>query len=150
MRMRHRVGNVLKDQAFCERIGAPPRNPGECGELQGTPGNTKEAINRFTWGWVGYYRLASVKAQFDTVDQWIRRRLRKILWEQWRTPKTRCRKLIALGLERQRARKATATGLGAWWNAGASHMHAAVNNRVLAPWGLRSLLDQHRAMQRSA
>ena len=107
-------------------------------------------INRFTRGWVGYYRLASVKAQFDTVDQWIRRRLRKILWEQWRTPKTRCRKLIALGLERQRARKATATGLGAWWNAGASHMHAAVNNRVLASWGLRSLLDQHRAMQRSA
>jgi group II intron reverse transcriptase/maturase len=106
-------------------------------------------INRFTHGWVGYFRLASVKAQFDTLDQWIRRRLRKILWEQWRTPKTRCRKLIALGLEVARARKATATGLGAWWNAGASHMHAAINNGVLAAWGLRSLLDQHRAMQRS-
>ena len=106
-------------------------------------------INRFTRGWVGYFRLSSVKAQFDTVDQWIRRRLRKILWEQWRTPKTRCRKLMALGLEAQRARKATATGLGAWWNAGASHMHAAVNNGVLAEWGLRSLLDQLRAMQRS-
>ena len=106
-------------------------------------------INRFTRGWVGYYRLANVKAQFDTLDQWIRRRLRKILWEQWRKPKTRCRKLIALGLEAQRARKATATGLGAWWNAGASHMYAAVNNRALASWGLRSLLDQHRAMQRS-
>lgn len=106
-------------------------------------------INRFTRGWVGYFRLASVKAQFDTLEQWIRRRLRKILWEQWRTPKTRCRKLIALGLEGARARKATATGLGAWWNAGASHMHAAVNNGILAEWGLRSLLDQHRAMQRS-
>jgi RNA-directed DNA polymerase len=106
-------------------------------------------INRFTRGWVGYFRLASVKAQFDTLDQWIRRRLRKILWEQWRTPKTRCRKLIALGLEVARARKATATGRGAWWNAGASHMHAAINNGVLAEWGLQSLLDQHRAMQRS-
>jgi hypothetical protein len=50
---------------------------------------------------------------------------------------------------RAATRKATATGLGAWWNAGASHMHAAVNNGVLATWGLRSLLDQHRAMQRS-
>jgi RNA-directed DNA polymerase len=108
-----------------------------------------EEINRFTRGWLGYFRLTRVKAQFETMDQWIRRRLRKILWEQWRKPKTRCRKLIALGLEAQRARKATATGLGAWWNAGASHMHAAVNNRVLASWGLRSLLDQHRAMQRS-
>ncbi len=108
-----------------------------------------EEVNRFTRGWFGYFRLSSVKAQFDMLDQWIRRRLRKILWEQWRQPKTRCRKLIALGLEVERARKATATGLGAWWNAGASHMHAAVNNRVLAVWRLRGLLDQHRAMQRS-
>jgi RNA-directed DNA polymerase len=108
-----------------------------------------EDINRFTRGWIGYFRLSSVKSQFDMLDQWMRRRLRKILWEQWHKPKTRCRKLIALGLEAERASKATATGLGAWWNAGASHMHAAVNNRVLAAWGLRSLLDQHRAMQRS-
>ena len=108
-----------------------------------------EEINRFTRGWIGYFRLSSVKAQFDMLDQWMRRRLRKILWEQWRKPKTRCRKLIALGLEVERARKATATGLGAWWNARASHMHAAINNRVLAAWGLRSLLVQHRAMQRS-
>lgn len=108
-----------------------------------------EEINRFTRGWAGYFRLSSVKAPFDMLDQWIRRRLRKILWEQWRKPKTRCRKLIALGLEAGRARKATATGLGAWWNAGASHMHAAVNNRILAEWGLWSLLDQPRAMERS-
>jgi RNA-directed DNA polymerase len=108
-----------------------------------------EEINRFTQGWIGYFRLASVHAQFEMMALWMRRRVRKILWEQWRKPKTRCRKLMALGLEVGRARKATATGLGAWWNAGASHMHAAVNNRVLASWGLRSLLDQHRVMQRS-
>jgi RNA-directed DNA polymerase len=71
-----------------------------------------EESNRFTRGWVGSCRLASGQHQFDTLDQWRRRRLRKILWEQWRTPKTRRRKLIALGLEAERARKATATGLG--------------------------------------
>jgi RNA-directed DNA polymerase len=108
-----------------------------------------DEVNRFTRGWVGYFRLVSVKAPFDILDQWRRRRLRKILWEQWRTPKTRCRKLIALGLKVERARKATATGLGAWGNAGASHRHAAVNNRVLASWGLRNLLDQHQVLQRS-
>lgn len=108
-----------------------------------------EEINRFTRGGVGYCRLSSVKAHFDRLDQWVRRRLRKMLWEQWRQPKTRCRKLIALGLEAERARKATATGLGAWWNAGASHRHAAIHNWLLAEWGLRSLLDQLRAMQRS-
>ena len=78
----------------------------------------------------------------------IRRRLRKILWEQWKKPQTRCRKMVALGLEAARARKATATGRGAWWNAGASHMHAAVNNRLLAVWGLLNLLTQLRDLQR--
>ena len=49
--------------------------------------------------------------------------------------------MVALGLEAARARKATATGRGAWWNAGASHMHAAVNNRLLAVWGLLNPSD---------
>ena len=107
-----------------------------------------DEVNRFTRGWVGYCRLATVTDPFDTLDQWIRRRLRKILWEQWKKPKTRCRKMVALGLEAARARKATATGRGAWWNAGASHMHAAVNNRLLAVWGLLNLLTQLRDLQR--
>ena len=108
-----------------------------------------DEVNRFTRGWVGYFRLATVTDPFDKLDQWIRRRLRKILWEQWKKPKTRCRKMVALGLEAARARKATATGRGAWWNAGASHMHAAVNNRLLAVWGLLNLLTQLRDLQRS-
>ena len=98
-------------------------------------------INQFTRGWVGYFRLATVKQAFEALDQWLRRRLRKILWEQWKKPKTRFRRLVALGVKAERARKATATGLGAWWNAGASHMHAAITNRLLAQWGLLSLLD---------
>ena len=69
-----------------------------------------DEINRYLRGWFGYFRLSSVKQTFDVLDQWIRRRLRKILWEQWRKPKTRYRKLVALGLWAERARKATATG----------------------------------------
>lgn len=101
-----------------------------------------EEISRYLRGWFGYFRLSTVKQPFDFLDQWIRRRLRKILWEQWRKPKTRCRKLVALGIWADRARKATATGRKAWWNAGSSHMHAAIPNRLLAEWGLLSLLQR--------
>jgi len=106
-------------------------------------------VNRFTRGWVGYYRLADVAQDFKTLDQWLRRRLRKILWEQWKTPRNRYRKLVQLGVNAARAKKATATGRGAWWNAGASHMHAGVTNAQLAKWGLRTLLSTLRTLQRS-
>ena len=102
----------------------------------------RPAGNLFTRGWIGYFRFSTVKQPFDFLDQWLRRRPRKILWEQWRKPKIRYRKLVALGVRAERARKATATGRRAWWNAGASHMHAAITNRLLAQWGLLSLLDQ--------
>jgi len=112
-------------------------------------GRVIQEITRFTRGWIGDFRLSTVPHAFEVLDQWLRRRLRKILWEPWRNPKTRYRKLVALGVNAERAPKATATGRGAWWNAGASHMHAAVTNQLLAAWGLLSLLDQRRAGQRS-
>lgn len=105
-------------------------------------------VNRFVRGWVGYFRLSTVKQAFVSIDQWLRRRLRKILWEQWKKPKTRYRKLVALGLDAGRARKATATGRKAWWNAGASHMHGAVSNGKLAQWGLLGFLNQLQSWQR--
>ena len=105
-------------------------------------------VNKFVRGWVGNFRLSTVKQAFVALDQWVRRRLRKILWEQWKKPKTQCRKLIALGLNADRARKATATGRKAWWNAGASHMHGAATNRKLSEWGLLGLLNQLQSWQR--
>ena len=79
----------------------------------------------------------------------LRRRLRKILWEQWKTPRNRYRKMVQLGLEAERAKKATATGRGDWWNAGAAHMHATITNRRLEQWGLQNLLATLRNLQRS-
>jgi len=45
VRMRHHVGNVLKDQAYCERIEASPLNSVECEPSIAT--EAIEAMNRF-------------------------------------------------------------------------------------------------------
>lgn len=103
-----------------------------------------EEVNTFLRGWFNYFRLAEVKQAFDTLDQWIRRRLRKLLWRQWKKPKTRYKKMVQLGVKADRAQKAAAGGRGPWYNAGASHMHAAVPNRLFGEWGLLSLLHEHR------
>ncbi|MFD2196944.1 hypothetical protein ACFSM3_03700 [Halomonas beimenensis] len=50
------------------------------------------------------------------MDGWIRRRLRCVSWRQWKRPRARRRKLLALGLDAQRARKSAGNGRGPWWN----------------------------------
>jgi RNA-directed DNA polymerase len=101
-------------------------------------------LNEATVGWVRYFRLSQVKGVFEELDQWLRRKLRCILWRQWKKPKTRFKKLVSLGLDRERARTSAGNGRGPWWNAGASHMNACIPVVLLAKGGLVSLLDLHR------
>jgi RNA-directed DNA polymerase len=101
-------------------------------------------LNEATVGWVRYFRLSGVKGIFEELDQWLRRKLRCILWRQWKRPKTRFKKMISLGLDRERARTSAGNGRGPWWNAGASHMNASVPVALLAKGGLVNLLDLHR------
>lgn len=101
-------------------------------------------------GWVAYYRLAEVKVAFEEVDQWLRRRLRCLLWRQWKKPKTRFRKLRRYGLDEARAAASAYNGRGPWWNSGASHMNQAVPTSMLSKLGLVSLLQEHRRLTRTS
>jgi RNA-directed DNA polymerase len=98
-------------------------------------------------GWVGYFRMADVRSSFDHLDTWLRRRLRCILWRQWKRPRTRANELRRRGLDVTRAYVSAFNGHGPWWHAGASHMHAAVPTAALRDWGLLSLLDEHRRLR---
>jgi RNA-directed DNA polymerase len=44
-------------------------------------------LNLYLRGWHNYFRLTDVKQPFIILDQWIRRRLRKLLWRQWKKAK---------------------------------------------------------------
>jgi RNA-directed DNA polymerase len=100
-------------------------------------------LTTYLRGWVNYFRLSQVKIAFEELDQWIRRKLRSILWRQWKKPRTRVKKLIERGIEKTRAFTSAYNGRGPWWNAGASHMNAAVTAKWLQQQGLMSLLTEH-------
>jgi RNA-directed DNA polymerase len=91
-------------------------------------------------GWMSYFRKAQVRNVFQELDQWLRRKLRAILWRQWKRPWTRAKELMRRGLDEARAWTSATNGRGPWWNAGASHMNQAVPNRYLQALGLTSLL----------
>jgi len=94
-----------------------------------------------------YFRLTEVKGVLQDLDGWIRRKLRCLLWRQWKRPATRNKRLQARGLDATRAWKSASNGRGPWWNAGASHMNAAYPKRFFDAMGLVSLLDTQRRFQ---
>lgn len=108
-----------------------------------------ESLRPLLRGWVVYFRLAEVKRVFEDLDAWIRRKLRCVLWRQWKRTLTRARNLMQRGLGEGRAWRSASNGRGPWWNSGASHMNAAFPRSFFDSLGLVSLLPWHRALQRT-
>jgi len=108
-----------------------------------------EELRPLLLGWVSYYRKSEVRNTFEQLDQWMRRKLRAMLWRQWKRPWPRAKALFRRGLPWQRAWISATNGRGPWWNAGASHMHQAVTNRELRQLGLVSLLERSQQLARS-
>jgi RNA-directed DNA polymerase len=98
-------------------------------------------------GWINYFQLAEVKGVFEKLDQWIHRKLRCIIWRQWKRSYTRARNLMKRGLDETRAWKSATNGRGPWWNAKAKHMNDALPNKFFDEIGLVSLQDQLHRLQ---
>lgn len=62
-------------------------------------------LNPVLRGWASYYRLTASKRPAEALDGWIRRRLRLILWRQWKRAYTR-------GSQPDAARSGRVEGLG--------------------------------------
>ncbi len=111
-------------------------------------GATIQTLNPVLRGWAAYFKLAETKRALEERDGWIRHKLRCILWRQWKRPYRRARNLMKRGLTEERAWRSATNGRGPWWNAGASHMHAAFPQSWFDMLGLVSLLDTVQRLQR--
>ena len=103
---------------------------------------TREELNPVLRGWLNYFRLAETKGYAEDLDGWLRRRLRCILWRQWKRGRTRYKQLRKRGMDEKRARASAFNGRGAWWNSGAPHMNDAFRKSYFDKLGLFSLLDK--------
>ena len=111
-------------------------------------GATIQTLNPLLRGWAAYFKLTHTKRTLEERDGWIRRKLRCILWRQWKRRAARVRTLMQRGLSRERASRSARNGRGPWWNAGASHMNAAFPKSWFDRMGLVSLLDTVQRLQR--
>ena len=109
--------------------------------------HTIETLNPLLRGWINYFQLTQTKGALEDLDAWVRRRLRCLLWRQWKRPRTRGHKLCALGLDAERAWSSAMNGRGPWWNAGASHMNHGLPAAYFTNLGLLSLLREQQRLQ---
>lgn len=139
---RHRQTRLRIAAGSLQRLQAKVR---EC--LRAGRGRSLQAtINELTpmlRGWMSYFRLTQAPGVLEELDGWVRRKLRSLLWRQWKRTFTRVKALQRRGISEVTAWISATNGRGAWWNAGAAHMHAAFAKSYFDRLGLVSLVDSY-------
>lgn len=96
-------------------------------------------LNSYLSGWAGYYRFTEVTRQLESLDAWLRRRLRAYLWKQWKTRRRRYAELFKLGVNRRLAKAAAGSSKGCWAMSHVKALDMALNKTFFATAGLRLL-----------
>jgi RNA-directed DNA polymerase len=73
-----------------------------------------EAFNSFLRGWRPYYEFSMGQKLIHELNSWIVRRLKAFLWNQWRLPRTKVKRLEQRGIAHDDAMSLGNTRKGAW------------------------------------
>jgi RNA-directed DNA polymerase len=101
----------------------------------------KEVLRQYITGWIQYFKLADMKVLLIETDEWYRRRLRMVLWKQWKRVRTRQANLIKLGITRSKAWEYANTRKGCWHIANSWILSTSVTNDRLKQAGYVFLTD---------
>jgi len=65
-------------------------------------------------GWRGYFGFCQTRSVLQDLDSWIRRRLRCVIWKQWKTPRRRIAELSRRGVRGHDAMSTAMSSHGPW------------------------------------
>jgi retron-type reverse transcriptase len=92
-------------------------------------------------GWKSYFGFCQTPALLKALDEWIRRRLRSMIWKQWKRGKQRYAKLRHLGIGRDLAARTAGSPHGPWHLANSPALSYALPIAYFVSLGLPRLLD---------
>jgi RNA-directed DNA polymerase len=90
-------------------------------------------------GWIGYFGRCQTPSVLEELAQWLRRRLRSMVWKQWKRGTTRYRELRKRGIAAQDAAKTAGSSDGPWHLAKTPALNIALSNAHFASLGLPEL-----------
>jgi RNA-directed DNA polymerase len=104
-----------------------------------SPEQIVKELSCYLTGWRGYFGFCQTPSVLRELDQWIRRRLRAIVWKQWKRGRTRYAELRRRGVGRDLAAQSAGSPHGPWRLSNSPALTIALSNAFLASLGLPSL-----------
>ena len=100
-----------------------------------------EELSAYLRGWRSYFGFCETPSVLHDLDQWLRRRLRSVLWKHWKRGSTRFAELRRRGVGRALAAKTAGSAHGPWRLANSPALTVALPNAYFDSLGLPRLVS---------
>jgi group II intron reverse transcriptase/maturase len=107
----------------------------------------KKELSQYIIGWVHYFKLADMESLLAKVDEWYRRRLRMVIWKQWKRIGTKVVNLVKLGVKKSKAWEWANTRKGYWHIANTFILSTTITTERLREAGYIFLIDYYRKVR---
>ena len=96
-------------------------------------------LSRYLRGWIGYFGKCETPSVLEGLERWIRRRLRSVIWKQWKRGAVRFAELRKRGVGKDLAAQTAGSPHGPWRIADSPGLHIALPNAFFDSLGIPRL-----------
>jgi RNA-directed DNA polymerase len=100
-------------------------------------------LKKLITGWINYFGIADMRKLAQSLDEWLRRRIRMCYWKQWKKIKTKHDNLVKLGIDNFRAWEFANTRKSYWRIAGSSILQKTFTNEYLKKLGFQTIAERY-------
>lgn len=94
-----------------------------------------EELSRYPRGWLGYFGRCQTPSVLRGLEEWTRRRLRSVIWTQWKRSRVRFGELRRRGVGTELAAQTVGSSHGPWRLANSPALALALSNAYFSLTG---------------
>ena len=98
-----------------------------------------EELTRYLRGWLGYFGQCQTPSVMQGLEEWTRRRLRSVIWKQWKRGSVRFAELRKRGVGKDLAAQTAGSAHGLWRLANSPALALALSNAYFDSLGIPRL-----------
>ena len=98
-----------------------------------------EELGRYLRGWIGYFGQCQTPSVLEGLEEWTRRRLRSVIWKQWKRNPVRFAELRKRGVGNDLAAQTAGSAHGPWRLANSPALNIALPKAHFDSLGLPRL-----------